>query len=83
MQSIRTRPEYLSNSTKHARASELLVVLMESTVGEVLPAVRQEISLLDKASQELASKLNQTETQMLEFKKKHDIRIVSEEFADE
>jgi len=56
---------------------------MESTVGEVLPAVRQEISLLDKASQELASKLNQTETQMLEFKKKHDIRIVSEEFADE
>lgn len=54
-------------------------VLMESSVGEVLPAVQNEQQLLAKAVEEMTAKLHESEKQMNEFQKKHDIRIVSEE----
>lgn len=54
-------------------------VLMESSVGEILPAVQNEQKLLAKAMEEMTAKLHENEKQMNEFQKKHDIRIVSEE----
>jgi prefoldin subunit 2 len=57
-------------------------VLMESSVGEVLPAVQNEQALLAKAAEEMTAKLRESEKQMAEFQKKHDIRIVSEELEN-
>ena len=57
-------------------------VLMESSVGEVLPAVQNEQALLAKAAEEMTAKLRESEKQMTEFQKKHDIRIVSEELEN-
>jgi len=57
-------------------------VLMESSVGEVLPAVQNEKALLAKAAEEMTAKLRESEKQMTEFQKKHDIRIVSEELEN-
>jgi prefoldin subunit 2 len=57
-------------------------VLMESSVGEVLPAVQNERALLAKAAEEMTAKLRESEKQMTEFQKKHDIRIVSEELEN-
>ena len=54
-------------------------VLMESSVGDILPAVQNEQKLLAKAMEEMTAKLHENEKQMNEFQKKHDIRIVSEE----
>ena len=55
---------------------------MESSVGEVLPAVQNEKALLAKAAEEMTAKLRESEKQMTEFQKKHDIRIVSEELEN-
>ena len=38
--------------------------------------------LLTKASKEISAKLDELEANMESFRKKHDIRIVSEEFED-
>lgn len=53
-------------------------VLIESTTGEVLPALRNEIVLLTKASEDLTAKLRDIEKQMTAFQSKHNIRILSE-----
>jgi len=55
-------------------------VLIESTAGEVLPALKHEMTLLAKASDELTAKLHETENTISDFQNKYDIRIVSEEF---
>lgn len=50
-------------------------VLIDSTAGEVLPAVRNEMKLLTKASEELTAKLRETEKELQDFQTEHDIRI--------
>jgi len=57
-------------------------VLIESTAGEVLPALQNEMILLAKASDELTAKLHETEKAIGDFQTLHDIRIVSEEFEN-
>lgn len=57
-------------------------VLIDSTAGEVLPALHKEMLLLTKASKEISAKLDELEANMESFRKKHDIRIVSEEFEN-
>mmetsp|Transcript_43596 Transcript_43596/g.87629 ORF Transcript_43596/g.87629 Transcript_43596/m.87629 type:complete len:184 (-) Transcript_43596:46-597(-) len=52
-------------------------VLMESTVGEVQPAVSNELEMLSKAMEELTTKILQCQKTIAEFQKKHSIRIVS------
>jgi prefoldin subunit 2 len=54
-------------------------VLIDSTVGEVLPALYNEMTMLTKASDDITGKLDELQKQMAAFTKKHDIRIVSEE----
>lgn len=55
-------------------------VLIDSTAGEVLPALHNEVKLLTKASDEISAKLAELESSIDAFSKKHDIRIVSEGF---
>lgn len=55
-------------------------VLIDSTVGEVLPALYNEMQMLTKASDEITGKIGELQNQMSAFTKKNDIRIVSEEF---
>jgi len=57
-------------------------VLIESTAGEVLPALQNEMIMLTKASDELTVKLHETEKAICDFQSLHDIRIVSEEFEN-
>lgn len=54
-------------------------ILIDSTASEVLPALRNEIAMLTKASHEMTTKLQDSEKAMAEFQTKHKIRIVGEE----
>mmetsp|Transcript_1658 Transcript_1658/g.3755 ORF Transcript_1658/g.3755 Transcript_1658/m.3755 type:complete len:197 (+) Transcript_1658:196-786(+) len=51
-------------------------VLMESTVGDVCPAVRKELEMLSKALNELTAKIAECHKKMTKFQDKHAIRIV-------
>ena len=50
-------------------------VLIDSTVGEVLPAVENEGAMLTKAVEDMIGKLTERRDAMEEFKRTHNIRV--------
>lgn len=53
-------------------------VLLEQTVGDVRPAVENEVAMLVKARSDLDERIRKTEEEIIKFQKENGIRMVSD-----